>query len=262
MRALSFLVTGALLSTFVAAACSFSPALEEGAIACADAGRACPPGFTCGADLRCYSHPRACDGDCDAATSDGASSSEAASTCNATSCPDGCCSGATCLRGNEPSACGAGGGACKTCPAGDTCDAGACSGCKLRCTTGCCAGDACSTPSFASCGAVGAACVACDPSRADACSPDGRCTCGTGPACAAGQRCASGICTCDATSCPSGCCAADQCKLPSVETCGMNGGPCLACNSRAADRCNGGICACGSAPACALVLTCQDGACQ
>jgi hypothetical protein len=59
------------------------------------------------------------------------SSSSGAAACNATSCPDGCCNGATCkaYASETNSLCGKGGAACAACPNGETCSttAGTCS---------------------------------------------------------------------------------------------------------------------------------------
>ncbi|MBI1818052.1 MAG: DUF4215 domain-containing protein [Deltaproteobacteria bacterium] len=87
------------------------------------------------------------------------------------------------------------------------------------------------------------------------------CTCGTNPACIAGQRCVSGSCVCDNTSCPNGCCAGSTCTVPSPTSCGAGGASCLTCDTALADTCTNGACACGAGPACAAGERCMNGVC-
>ena len=53
--------------------------------------------------------------------------------CDAVSCGKGCCVGNTCQPGNTPSVCGSGGNSCASCPSGEKCAGGACSGCSAAC---------------------------------------------------------------------------------------------------------------------------------
>ena len=131
--------------------------------------------------------------------------------CDGTSCPTGCCSGATCMTPSTTScgtngaacvACGTGadsctGGVCKcgsgqACAAGQQCVGGVCVCNSTSCPSGCCSGTICMTPSTTSCGTNGAACVACG-TGADSCT-GGVCKCGSGAACAPGQQCLNGAC--------------------------------------------------------------------
>lgn len=67
--------------------------------------------------------------------------------------------------------------------------------------------------------------------------------CGT--ACAAGQVCINGECTCTADSCPDGCCAGDQCSPGTTNAaCGQIGGICARCET--GDICDQRTCVTGS----------------
>lgn len=48
--------------------------------------------------------------------------------CTPQTCPNGCCDGISCRTGNEPTACGAGGGQCAVCGNFEMCSAGTCNG--------------------------------------------------------------------------------------------------------------------------------------
>jgi hypothetical protein len=175
-----------------------------------------------------------------------------ACTCTTTSCP-GCCHANTCLSGNDPQACGSGGVECSACPATQSCDAGACSGCNpSSCASGCCSGPTCKPKAPASCGLLGQACTTCDPLLADACDATGKCACGSGAACNEGQRCLNHQCVCDGESCPAGCCAGTPgtnvaCKPFASQgntTCGTGGVQCASCTPTG-ERCNArGVCIC------------------
>lgn len=181
--------------------------------------------------------------------------------CDATSCPSGCCAGNVCVPGNAANACGSAGQACGTCPAEQTCTAGACSGCSQSCN-GCCAGSTCTSEVNAvACGPAGARCLACDAAVADSCV-NGACACGVGPPCKGGEGCKNGKCSCD-VSC-TGCCDAGGCEARATQTCGADGASCTACNLTVSNGCAAdGSCACGSAPACAAGETCStSGVCQ
>jgi hypothetical protein len=192
-------------------------------------------------------------------------------TCDTTSCPSGCCDGATCvaIADQSPQACGSGGNACGTCASGQACSNGSCSCGGAKCA-GCCQGSQCVTAtSSQACGSGGAQCSMCVAGQECAASgcvcdatscPSGCCsgstciaytgqsemTCGTAGAtcgpCSTGTRCSSaGQCTCDATSCPSGCCdTLGQCQSSSVPTCGVGGASCTACGT--GNVCSNGAC--------------------
>lgn len=67
---------------------------------------------------------------------------------------------------------------------------------------------------------------------------------------------------CDAASCPSGCCANGVCVVGSLNLCGSGGGTCSACDTVAADRCDNGVCRCGTGAECLPGQTCVGGACR
>ncbi|MBZ5637609.1 MAG: hypothetical protein LAO51_02510 [Acidobacteriia bacterium] len=79
--------------------------------------------------------------------------------------------------------------------------------------------------------------------------------------CAAGQRCVSGSCVCDATSCPNSCCSGGTCATPSVSACGGGGGACVTCDPITENSCVNGVCQCGSGLACSAGQQCVNGAC-
>ena len=138
------------------------------------------------------------------------------------------------------------------------CDGANCSGC-------CDGSNSCQVPSVQSCGADGNTCLACG-STADSCVA-GQCRCGSGPACAIGQRCdsATHTCVCDATSCPNGCCnggSSGTCQARDFNHCAPVGQACVRCNNRS-DTCHvDGTCGCGSASPCALHANCLSGQCE
>ncbi len=179
--------------------------------------------------------------------------------CTPASCPNGCCSESGCLPGTDSLACGAAGLACEVCSAGQNCVRGVCSDCPV--CPGCCSGATCLPQTVTTCGINRAACVWCDPVRADQCT-FGRCRCGDGGSCAPGLHCvAGGVCRCDATSCPSGCCSGNRCELFSPTTCGTPGTACGVCDPVRADQCLGGVCRCGVTDACGEGQECVSGQC-
>ncbi len=93
-------------------------------------------------------------------------------------------------------------------------------------------------------------------------TPDAGSSCGTGGPCAPGQRCIGLRCVCDSLSCPGGCCVSDTCKVPSAAACGLNGGPCIACNALRADSCNAGSCGCGTGLSCSEPFYCTEKLCS
>jgi len=91
-------------------------------------------------------------------------------SCGPSSCSDGCCVGAACVRGSAQSAsqCGMGGAACSECVGGNTCNAGQCTGGQpcdsSNCPGGCCTGNACLSQlqqGNGACGNGGAQCMPC-----------------------------------------------------------------------------------------------------
>ncbi len=202
--------------------------------------------------------------------------------CDATSCPSGCCASGVCLAPSL-TACGTGGATCATCdPAtadtcanggcacgggapcvpGQRCQSGQCVCDATSCPDGCCDGVQCQIGQLSACGTSGGACQACDAEVADNCASGG-CACGVGPACEGGQRCLAGACVCDSVSCPGGCCDGTTCQAKSINTCGVNGSTCVACDLALADQCShqNGQCACGGGPSCLPGQRCQGGAC-
>lgn len=59
-----------------------------------------------------------------------------------------------------------------------------------------------------------------------------------------------------------GCCAYGTCFISGRDSCGVDGGQCVACDRLAADRCAGGTCRCGDGGSCADGLECDAGLCQ
>ncbi|MBN8613960.1 MAG: hypothetical protein J0L92_25410, partial [Deltaproteobacteria bacterium] len=203
--------------------CSGSTCLPRSVMACGTEGATCSPcsepssdgcgddgACACGTGPACSVGQRCVGGLC---------------ICDETSCPAGCCDGASC-RLRSRATCGAAGASCvacdptlaETCTADGACACGSGPSCRpgqrcasgrcvcdpRSCPEGCCAGDLCEPIAATSCGRGGGSCTSCDPTVADGCS-GGRCSCGGGAACAAGQRCEWGSCVCDAAAC-AGCC--------------------------------------------------------
>ncbi len=152
--------------------------------------------------------------------------------CDATSCPNGCCSGNTCVlyASQSPTTqCGTGGAQCAPCGSGDTCTSGVCSCGSGGTCAGCCNGSTCeqlASESNQSCGSNGATCAMCP----------------------MGQECnkTTGQCVCDATSCPNGCCNGNVCEAYSAQSptsCGTKGANCAPCSQPNPD-CSNGVCGC------------------
>lgn len=84
-----------------------------------------------------------------------------------------------------------------------------------NCPDGCCMSGICTTPTFNTCGSGGVSCKVCDRKTADACSFQGVCTCGRGPACdpRITDRCVLGVCRCGSNApCGAGlACVSGQC---------------------------------------------------
>jgi hypothetical protein len=211
----------------------------------------------CGAAAPCATGQRCAGGQC---------------VCDSTTCPNGCCSGATCTT-PALGACGIDGGACATCNTvtSDSCRAngqcgcgnaapcqgnqqcvsGACRCTPTSCPNGCCSGDTCiAPPVVAACGIGGGMCSTCDAQRSNSCDA-GQCGCGAGAACVAGQVCNGGICVCNPSSCPTGCCAGNACvPSPTFDQCGASGMTCMACAANSNSCSTSGNCQCGNGPPC------------
>jgi hypothetical protein len=87
--------------------------------------------------------------------------------CDAESCPSGCCDNEACLVGDDPAACGAGGGSCVECRPGDECRAGACDSCDPSSCDGCCNETVCEIGTEDdACGGGGDPCRRCPHDRA------------------------------------------------------------------------------------------------
>ncbi|MBM4777202.1 MAG: hypothetical protein GQE15_05800 [Archangiaceae bacterium] len=156
--------------------------------------------------------------------------------CNATTCPDGCCTSAgVCQPGNDKAACGTGGLFCRECDPTDTCadkrcdlvrpDAGTCPANFHKCGETCASND-----DVASCGSRCTPCTA----------PTGTPTCNAG---VCGVACRTGFHACGTV------CADDT----AVNSCGNRCGPCSfpensrpACINAACNfECNNGYHRCG-----------------
>ena len=87
-----------------------------------------------------------------------------------------------------------------------------------------------------------------------------RANCGAcGKACAAGESCKGGVCTCDGAIC-AGCCAGGACQAgTSNGQCGAGGTVCKTCPS--GTSCVGGVCTCGAGGPCGAGQTCCAGVC-
>ncbi|MBL8951665.1 MAG: hypothetical protein JNK82_12865 [Myxococcaceae bacterium] len=202
---------------------------------------------------------------CQACASNDRCTGGACEGCNANNCA-GCCRGSLCITEQNAFVCGAAGEACRACPPlraecspsgecgcgaggvcglGQRCKEGVCVCDGVSCSDGCCQGNECRKADRDRCGFAGSSCTACD-QRADSCS-NGRCACGSGPACGPEQLCHDGECRCNATSCP-GCCDGNICRSPSGQYCGPRGGNCSTCDSRFSDSCDPQLgCTCGNA---------------
>ena len=124
------------------AGCCEGTACEPGTAtaACGHGGGVCQSctgeGQTCGGSghagvCGCTPHCTGCGGDdgcggtCNTCSS-GQTCVGGACVCNATSCPNGCCEGSSCLTGTSTSACRSGGALCGTCSSGLECAGGNC----------------------------------------------------------------------------------------------------------------------------------------
>lgn len=180
---------------------------------------------------------------------------------------NGCCVGNTCVAGNSPLACGAGGAACRACGGNETCSAGTCQTrptCGPGNCSGCCVGNVCVVGSANNqCGRGGAQCDDCQgrglvcqnaTCQSPACGPGTCAGCCAGNTCVIGIQdsscgrggvqcinCAQqgGVCSpggvcqapCSQNNC-AGCCRAGQCEPGFLDTsCGSSGAACANCRS-------------------------------
>ena len=202
--------------------------------------------------------------------------------CYGGSCCTVCVVNGTCQTSSNDSHCGTAGETCDICNSGQDCVSGNCVCNAASCSSGCCDGDTCNSPTAAHCGLNGAACVTCtafEDCISGSCTfvcnaascPSGCCDgnicrpgttdalCGTGGAtcdtCTASEDCISGICTfvCNAASCPSGCCEGGVCYVDNAAHCGTGGGGCVGCNTDLA--CSSGTCTCTTS-------SCSSGCCD
>ncbi|MBL8911355.1 MAG: hypothetical protein JNM17_11740 [Archangium sp.] len=275
------------------AGCRLVDLSQVTAFGCAEGGR-CPDGKVCCADSMCRA-------DCSGVTGGGSGGGGGAmgggnggggamgggsggggggaTICDATTCPNGCCDGTTCVMNQIASQCGRAGQACQQCPSGESCVDGACEGCLQTCTTGCCTGSTCAQRSQNTCGLSNSVCSACG-IQSDGCSADGQCQCGTSAPCAYGQRCNNGTCVCDDTSCPDGCCTTNgvclRANQQSGQQCGLNGVACGGCDMpptatctsatdrrayRAPGSCTAGMCQYAEVPI-VCAFGCNNGLCE
>jgi hypothetical protein len=139
---------------------------------------------------------------------------QCAAACDPSLCPDGCCTGNTCVTtGQSDSQCGNNGGTCVNCGNGAHCVNGQCQAAcdSTLCTVGCCSGTTCQPGTDnAMCGSSGGPCQ----------------NCGTT------AECQGGVCVpaCNSGMCPTGCCNGTTCEPgTSITYCGFDGAACSTC---------------------------------
>ncbi|MCC6994291.1 MAG: hypothetical protein IT370_06645 [Deltaproteobacteria bacterium] len=174
--------------------------------------------------------------------------------CDATSCPNGCCTaGGVCVgyASQLPTQCGTGGALCAPCGAGRGCsNAGVCFCDTTTGCPGCCDGTgACLMGnSRGACGQGGAACDTCE---------------NPGQICAGNPR----ICTCNTAGC-TGCCAGTECITARTGAqCAPAGMACTNCGAGANSCSAVGVCQCTTnmptmAACTAGTPTCGNGGCE
>jgi hypothetical protein len=116
--------------------------------------------------------------------------------CGPDSCA-GCCIDGACANGNTPGACGTGGVACLSCPAGQVCESAACAPCDGTTCAGCCDGSGCrSGDQDRACGRGGEACRTCADGTYCS-SPTTECltSLGIGDICESDEQCESEYCS-------------------------------------------------------------------
>jgi len=217
------------------------------------------PPVPLGADGRCQSGRKPCDGRCVSTSDPAYGCGVACDACNVPRATAGCSEGLCVVRACSPGLADCRSGAadgCETNLASDRAHCGACgnacTGAQV-CSNGACAStcapgllscnSTCVDPATdsANCKACGNACApnqtcnggvcACVPSCAGkACGGSDGCGGSCDGPCAAGLRCANKQCVCDAQSC-GGCCQNGQCRQgTSNAACGRGGLACLGCS--------------------------------
>lgn len=143
-------------------------------------------------------------------------------------------------------------------------DAGAPDAGGGTCATCVLPGGACvASTSARACGGSGLECVDCvADGRANQCTVDGACSCGTrGTPCGLGERCEGNTCVCDPDTC-AGCCQDNVCRNGDTLTaCGTQGANCTDCTTLRADNCSNGGCRCGTSAPCTGLASCRSGRC-
>jgi hypothetical protein len=196
-------------------------------------------------------------GDCATTCADGQRCVNGNCVCDATSCPNGCCDGATCVRFAQQSneRCGAGGAACAACTGNDTCGGGnpgtpGVCGCTAATTcpngqtcgsapnncggtidcagcAGCCDGKTCHDGTDdGACGRNGEGCVSCSSPRVcyqqACCTPDPDAATCAGKCGMVKNNCGQQV---NCTALCAGCCSGAVCKAgTSNDACGANDG--------------------------------------
>jgi hypothetical protein len=211
--------------------CGIGDTCSSGQCTCGGGGTCagCCNGSTCEAltsesSTSCGSGGAACEA---CPGGDTCNTSNGQCVCNASSCPNGCCSGTTCIAYASESngSCGAMGAACTACGSNQACDTanGECVCNATTCAHGCCNGNACvlyGSESPTECGAAGAACQTCTNGVCDT---------------------TVGTCSCDVNTCLDGCCN------------GGTSGACVPYASETSGECGSGGASCGSCGASACV---------
>jgi hypothetical protein len=170
--------------------CPFAPGLGEGNVRCSDDG-ACPPGYHCEPDRRCYTTSTSVDGGCVAASCPANGCGTMSDGCGGMlDCGMSCPAAMPVCGGGGPNLCGAG-----TCVPVSQCPTGACG----ALSDGCAATITCNCPNGQTCGGGGTANRCCMPLTACPAgancgrAPDG---CGgaivCGPTCSGQRFCGGG----------------------------------------------------------------------
>jgi hypothetical protein len=159
-------------------------------------------------------------------TSSDAPTCHHASKCSIANCPDGCCSGDTCVPGADTAECGSHGEACSNCTIGgfNECDPmrRVCLKPVRSCSECSCCDESRGSPRCRQTGVAGS----CVPFECEACGP--------------GLICQTGICAkpCGLDTCRNGCCLYGQCLTGNSDTvCGGFGEGCRDCTLQTGDRC-------------------------
>jgi hypothetical protein len=159
-----------------------------------------PLGGKCSATRKCRGKAVCVNGKC----------ARSAPVCDATTCPQGCCNGTTCVpyASQTDGACGTAGAACGACKVGEACESGVCAASCIEegaaCTVGqtCCLGGCSSLDGNKCCSSVEGPCT----TQAGCCQPNGgtafclgvegakKCCYNSGFSCISDAWCCSGTC--------------------------------------------------------------------